>query len=508
MAISFVSPSYRAASSDLTIAISPLGLVELADEEFEVHGPRLNRYASNWAFYLGHHWSYRREIGEPQLTFNWTRTFSDFMTNFVLKEGVIFHSPHATQAIIPELLRTVWEEHNPQTKEQLLWEIHMQGSVSGDSFVKIAWEEAYIDPSGMEHPGRIRILPLNSAFCLPVDENEILTKRGWLTADQVRVGDKALSLDPETDELQWAEVEAVNVFDWDGPMHEWKGKNFSALSTPDHRWVFDGSGERSVRRMRTSAELQGLTGGSLVLAGGDCREFPAVSSYLDEFVELVGWVATEGWFDSAAVVVGQDPTKNPAFCNRIEKLSDFYQGSVYERENGFLHWYFPVVVGREVQEVVSADKSIDPAFLAALTKPQAELLYNTLLDGDGDTRRVGGRERLYQSSWGLIDSFQMLAMMLGKRSIAKVSDTPRGEFGGKDGTVGVHQSRTANVKWLNRSVRWFTGRVWCPTTSTGTWVTRRKEVMPRGDTSLEDGAGEQGSIFKTTVYVTGNCFPE
>lgn len=43
MAISFVSPSYRAASSDLTIAISPLGLVELADEEFEVHGPRLNR---------------------------------------------------------------------------------------------------------------------------------------------------------------------------------------------------------------------------------------------------------------------------------------------------------------------------------------------------------------------------------------------------------------------------------------------------------------------------------
>lgn len=51
MAISFVSPSMRAASSDLTIAISPLGLVELADEEFEVHGPRLNRYASNWAFY-------------------------------------------------------------------------------------------------------------------------------------------------------------------------------------------------------------------------------------------------------------------------------------------------------------------------------------------------------------------------------------------------------------------------------------------------------------------------
>ena len=53
MSVDFWSPSYRAASSDLTVAISPLGLVELADEEFEVHGPRLNRYASAWAWYLG-----------------------------------------------------------------------------------------------------------------------------------------------------------------------------------------------------------------------------------------------------------------------------------------------------------------------------------------------------------------------------------------------------------------------------------------------------------------------
>lgn len=34
MSVTFYPPSYRAAASDLTIAISPLGLVELADEEF------------------------------------------------------------------------------------------------------------------------------------------------------------------------------------------------------------------------------------------------------------------------------------------------------------------------------------------------------------------------------------------------------------------------------------------------------------------------------------------
>ena len=51
MSVQFTSPSFRAAGQDLTVAISPLGLVELADEEFEVHGPRLNRYAQNWAYY-------------------------------------------------------------------------------------------------------------------------------------------------------------------------------------------------------------------------------------------------------------------------------------------------------------------------------------------------------------------------------------------------------------------------------------------------------------------------
>jgi len=77
MSMTFYSPSMRAAASDLAIAISPLGLVELSDEEFEMHGPRLNRYAEYWAWYLGHHWGTRREFGDPQLTFNYIKAFAD-----------------------------------------------------------------------------------------------------------------------------------------------------------------------------------------------------------------------------------------------------------------------------------------------------------------------------------------------------------------------------------------------------------------------------------------------
>lgn len=41
------------------------------------------------------------------------------------------------------------------------------GSVAGDCFVKIAYEAPWVDPAGNEHPGRVRILPLNAAQCFP-----------------------------------------------------------------------------------------------------------------------------------------------------------------------------------------------------------------------------------------------------------------------------------------------------------------------------------------------------
>ena len=165
MAVDFWSPSYRASSSDLTVAISPLGLVELADEEFEVHGPRLNRYSAAWAWYLGHHWSYRREMGESQFYMNYVRTMSDYITNFCFGKGIQFHVPEQNEAIIPQLLHEVWDNHN--SKHYVLWEMGQLASVTGDCFVKVAYEEPYTDTIGIFHSGRIRIIPLNPAHCFP-----------------------------------------------------------------------------------------------------------------------------------------------------------------------------------------------------------------------------------------------------------------------------------------------------------------------------------------------------
>jgi hypothetical protein len=115
--------------------------------------------------YLGHHWGYRREQGEMQIAVNYYRAFLDYLARFTFGNGVHFRSPRYTEGIIPDRLARVWEVDND--KQRVLLEMAQTGGITGDCFVKIAYEEPWDDSIGRFHPGRVRVLPLNPAFCFP-----------------------------------------------------------------------------------------------------------------------------------------------------------------------------------------------------------------------------------------------------------------------------------------------------------------------------------------------------
>lgn len=163
--MSFPSPSFGASGGDLAIQISPLGLVEVSDEEFEVHGPRMMRYSQAAAFYLGHHWQYKKAAGEPQLVINFVRALSDWMTNFVFGHGITYKTAKEYQHIVPALLDRLFTIDNHG--DRFYWEVGNIGSIFGDCFIKVAYEEAYTDPAGNYHPGRVRFLPLFPGHCFP-----------------------------------------------------------------------------------------------------------------------------------------------------------------------------------------------------------------------------------------------------------------------------------------------------------------------------------------------------
>ena len=100
-----------------------------------------------------------------QIAVNYYRAFNDFLARFVFGKGVHFRSPKATEAIIPDRLERIWEVDND--KMRVLLEMAQQGGITGDVFVKIAYEEPWQDSAGGFHPGRVRLLPMNSSFCFP-----------------------------------------------------------------------------------------------------------------------------------------------------------------------------------------------------------------------------------------------------------------------------------------------------------------------------------------------------
>ena len=63
------------------------------------------------------------------------------------------------------MLKRVWNVDNNQ--EQILLEIEQIGGVTGDCFVKVAYEQGWEDSVGRFHAGRVRLLPLNSSFIFP-----------------------------------------------------------------------------------------------------------------------------------------------------------------------------------------------------------------------------------------------------------------------------------------------------------------------------------------------------
>jgi len=138
------------------------------DDLYRAHSRRLSLYRRYWQFYLGKHWSYERDPGEPTTTVNYSKRCLDLHNDFTFKKGfstVIPDDPgtpedeKSNREFIRLMLEETWRRNN-----KFLWglEAGQMGGVTGDCFVRISWETE--DP--LEDPyARADIIP--SHLCFP-----------------------------------------------------------------------------------------------------------------------------------------------------------------------------------------------------------------------------------------------------------------------------------------------------------------------------------------------------
>jgi hypothetical protein len=465
------------------------------------------------------------------------KALSDYLINFTFGIPIHFGSPEATGAVIPYLLKRVWDQEND--RRSLLWEMGQHGVVSGDVFVKVAYEPPYEDPNGQEQPGRIRILPLNPAHCFPefhphdrsrftrfklkykfwgcVDsETEILTDNGWKRYDEVTTSDYVLSRNPTSDAVQWERPKAINVHEAAGsPMVRWTGQGIDAVTTLDHRWLAlathgshkNGTYRKEREIVRTEVSLDGQravkNSDQLLLGGGVSDAFAWIDKYDDELVETLAWFVTEGCVHTnqtgfKSVLISQSERANPDYVRRIRQLAEYWRekgATVTERtpdKNGVITWYFGKGANEEILGL-APDKGITPNFLMNLTYPQAELFHRTLLDADGNRR--GQSTRWTQTHEGRVDAFQMLTAMLGIRS----------RYAGEKVTEYHHDVVGYSSVTAERVA--CPDIIWCPTLSeeTGIWMARRNGVTYWTGNTGADGTRQ---IHTFTEIITDESVEE
>lgn len=334
--------------------------------------------------------------------------------------------------------------------------------------------------------------------CNCVDyETDALTRRGWVSGKDLTADDVLLTLNPKTLKYEWQKTTEITHFpDYSGPVVKYQTRNFSAVTTPNHRWLAEerGGGRTYVT---DSEEFSSRAGDVLVRTG----KYMGADAYSADFIRLVGWVLTDGSYrkdtpGTMTVRIYQSNTANPQKVQAIREILSALGIPVYETKSRNLQVFnFSGPVAKQLRDLFP-DRALTADFVQTLSAASAELLIDTLVSGDGHrTKHSAGETRHFgTSSPEQAASFQMLCVLAGLscsvRSRYHEQNRPRVSV---KHNIAVQASErpyfmcTALVRPRTQILKQHKSTaagngVWCPTVPNGFFVARR--------------AG--------TTYVTGN----
>lgn len=325
-------------------------------------------------------------------------------------------------------------------------------------------------------------------YCVD-EETEALTQRGWLDINKITTDDIILSYDKG--DLKWSKIKSIFRDDYDGNMFKMTLCGMDALVTPKHKFITD-NGLKEVDYLIGTDKII-LTGNGVK---GD------VEVYSDAFVEIIGWIVTEGNYyndikanrNYTRVTIYQN---EGIYADRIRKCLSELNSSFSETKRRGKCICFNLTKDLCIDILkVSSDKNLSMEFILALSERQRMLLFNIMIDGDGS--RNGGSINYTQKNKKHVDTFLALCAISGIRSTYKIRNIisfnkptyiyNMNIFDKKFNTCnvaninlyGANKNKIIGVdKLLNPSVptEYYKGKVWCPETEYGSFMCRRNGTM-------------------------------
>lgn len=347
-----------------------------------------------------------------------------------------------------------------------------------------SWVEPYISSDGRVHTtyrqlgARTGRMSSANPNCVTLD-TEILTRRGWLAHDEVRVGDETVGYKDGVN--VWTPITAVHHYT-NRKVVRLGHTHWSADVTPDHRWLTDRRGANRMRQEEMCATSR-LTSEHRLLAAAPLSA-PSRSGVTEDECRIIAWAYTDGTIyrgrgkrdhsDRFEVRIFQ---AKPTQVAGIRVLLADVPHSEYKRKsrptteyNSRHEWVFEFTLrtayARELWARAGlADDDLE-GFVRSLGAQQLKAFMEAAFDAEGSYER--GYRVVAQSPGNVSDALMLGVFLLGHRASRITRKT------------GLHITRyckpTIGGTRLVQTVL-PEQNVWCVTTEAGTWTMRQNESI-------------------------------
>jgi len=312
----------------------------------------------------------------------------------------------------------------------------------------------------------------NIIYCVD-EKTEVLTENGFKKYDKIKIGEKILTLGMDG-KVNWSPVEEVFSKVADVKMYRYKSRNFDAWATYNHRWIVKRRYSNKYE-INISEDLHKKERFIPKFAHSPKKK----KSYKDEYVELLSWIFSEGYYvknqgngirntTDNSIIITQSERVNKKYCEAIRDCldaNDVKWKEYYQKQNGCISFRFAFRLGEKIKKNFP-DKIPTAEFARRLTTKQAKIFIETFVKADGWIDK-SGTMAISQKNKKCIDILAMISVLGGYSP----SIIPPGKNGAY--TLRMTQFDYVYTNELKPIISNEKMRVWCPRTEIGTFYARR-----------------------------------
>ncbi len=274
-------------------------------------------------------------------------------------------------------------------------------------------------------------LSRNSNECV-TEDTEVLTPSGFKSYNELHVGDPIYTWKDGNMEIQ--PTQRVNVNEYDGIMHQYEGRDYNQVVTPNH----------NVLRKKYNSHLYELIPSSEIFNNEISESMPVAFNVTNE----VDFNISDDMLKICTIVL-------------CDETYGEYEVNDYSLD---------VENSKEISTLLDGKKTELPSWFTKLSQRQANIVIDTWKRFDGHCEDDNyDKTKLQCDNHVIADQLQHLVVLAGYGSI--INERIIGK--NKTATIYVNIYQRKNKQATNKNIVHYKGKVWCPTTENGIVVYRK-----------------------------------